>query len=153
MSNIKENLGRFINSKPTQIISSALLSLGTGADILSQSHYRNFMPRIIGTHAGNFGLSALPIVATGIISSLIQENGKLTNRPKLESFGKNLYTWSIIFMLGVEAGVEGQFVNRLALLKENAGDFSMGIIAMALAMLAISRFRNKHNKNKILDNK
>lgn len=144
MANIRENINRVLNSRPTQVISSTLLALGTAADILSQEGYRHAMPRIIGEHAGNFGLSALPIVISGMVSTLIQERGRITYNPKLEAFGRNLYTWSIVFMVGVETGVESQFINQSTLVKENTGDFSMGIIAIALAMLAVNRFRNSH---------
>lgn len=144
MPNIRENFDKILNSRPVQIASSTLVGLGTGADILSQSQYRHIMPRLIREPAGNFGLSSLPIITIGIVSSILQERGRLTDNPKLEAFGRNLYTWSVIFMVGVETGVESQFINHPALLKENIDDFSMGIIAIVLSTLAINRFRNAH---------
>ena len=146
MSDRRERINNLLNSKTGQIIASSLVALGTGANSLSQSKYRDVMPDFIGEHVGNFGLSALPIVIAGITTKLIQERGRVSNNKKMETFGKNLYTWSIIFMLGVNTGVEGQFLNQLSLgrLKENIGYFSMGILAITLAAIAVHRFRNQN---------
>src|SRR3989344_2016650 len=138
--------GEILNLRTTQRISTALVVLGVSADLLGQSKYRDLMPKVIGEHAGNFGLSSLPVIAVGIVSSLIQERGRITNNHKLESFGKNLYPYFIAFMVGINAGVESQILNslNLPLFKENVGDFSVGLLAIALGILAVKRFRNTH---------
>lgn len=149
-----ENFQRIFVSKQVQAISTALVVLGSVADIISQSPSRKILPDLIEEHAGNFGLSALPIVSIGLLSKLIEERGKSTNNSKMENFGKSLYSTSIKIMFGIEVGVESQFISHLTpeLFKENLGDFSMGIFAVAISALAIYRFRHTFNlnyKNKI----
>ena len=140
MANFKENVSKVLDSKPVQVISSGLLTLGTSASYLSFTKYRHMMPRSIGEHATNFGL-ALPIITIGATSVFIEDFARQTNNKKLEQFAKKLYPYAISLMVIANTVFESQFLSQPILFKENTVDFAMGIMGIILGMLAVRGMR------------
>lgn len=141
MANFKETVGEVLDSKPVQVISTALLTTGIATGYLSQTEYRHMMPRFIGEHAGNFVLSSLPVISFGAICSMVEDYARQTDNQKLEQFAQKLYPLFVALVVGGNMVFESQFLSRPLLFKENAGDFTMGIIAIAVGMLAVRRMR------------
>jgi hypothetical protein len=109
--------------------------LGVGADIVSQGKYRTLLPDFYEDHAGNFGLTWCLVVVTNILGKLIERRGSMDENHLVKEIGEKIQTWGTILAVGINIGVESQFINNINLLKANSGDFAVGLIAIAVGAI------------------
>lgn len=116
--------------------------LGVGADIVSQSKYRTLLPDFYENHAGNFGLTWCLVVVTNILGKLIERRGSMDENHLVKEIGEKIQTWGTILAIGINIGVESQFINNIDLLKANSGDFAVGMLAITVAAIVGNNIGN-----------
>lgn len=117
--------------------------LGLGADIVSQSKYRTFLPDFYENHAGNFGLTWCLVVLVNILGKLIERRGSIDENRLVEEIGEKIQSWGTVLAVGINIGVESQFINNIDLLQANAGDFAVGMFAIAVGAIVGKNVRNR----------
>ncbi len=117
--------------------------LGLGADIVSQSKYRTLLPDFYENHAGNFGLTWCLVVLVNILGKLIERRGSIDENRLVEEIGEKIQSWGTVLAVGINIGVESQFINNIDLLQANAGDFAVGMFAIAVGAIVGKNVRNR----------
>lgn len=109
--------------------------LGVGADIVSQSKYRTLLPDFYENHSGNFGLTWCLVVVANILGKLIERRGSIDENHLVKEIGEKIQSWGTVLAVGINIGVESQFINNIDLLQANAGDFAVGMFAIAVGAI------------------
>jgi len=124
-----------LETKAVQVTATAAGVVGVVADLVSQSPAREVLPAFYRESAGNFGIPWLFTVTTNIIGRLIEARGTRDGNRLVAEIGNKFRTWGTVLIMGIVIGVEGQFINNVKLLKENAGDFAVGVAAITLGWI------------------
>lgn len=142
-------MSSFVESKVAQGGAIVASTAGVVADLIAQSPARELLPDFYEEHAGNFGIPWCFVVATNVIGRLIELRGERDGNKMIQEIGNKFRTWGTVLILGINIGVEGQFINNIKLLKEHAGDFLVGVSAITLGWIvgkSIGNWAGKHIK-------
>lgn len=101
--------------------------------------YRDLFPQIISEHIGNFRLSVLPVLFSGLASTYIDANGKVLNDQQLINLSRGIRWIGIVAAIGMNALFESQFFSDPVLMRENLMDFMFGMLATSLSVVAVKR--------------
>lgn len=124
-----------IESKFVQVSTAVVSTAGVVGDLISQSPAREMLPDFYQEHGGNFGIPWLFVVATNIIGRLIEARGTKDGNQLVAEIGNKFRTWGTVLIIGINIGVESQFINNIKLLQENSRDFMVGAAAITLGWI------------------
>lgn len=116
---------------------------GIAGDFISQSPQREILPDFYQEQAGNFGLPWCLAVIVNMTGKILELRGATENNSSLIDLGNKIRNYGNAFIYGILIGVEGQFINNLDLLRENASDMVVGLIAITIGINAGKRTADK----------